>query len=105
MPTPPAAERRRHVRSKQTIQLRFLHAAARREFPAQSLDISAGGMCMHVPATAPVQVGQDIQVYLPSPAADEARHVAARIVRVNRQSLLDTGNLTIGIAFAQEQTL
>ena len=103
--TPSDQERRQYRRYPLATGLQFHHGPSRREIPARSVDISAGGMRMCVPATAPVSPGQPLRVNMggtcrPELAGMGDKPVSATIVRVDRNGLITTGHLTIGVRFA-----
>lgn len=97
-------ERRVHPRHRVPAGLTIEHAASDRCFPARTEDLSEGGICMLVPASAPVRKGQEISVTFGWFAHDDLSSFAttthkAIIVRVNRQTLLDKGQLEVGARF------
>ena len=96
-------ERREHPRFKLVAKVEFHHEPTDRDFPAKSVDISAGGMMMYLPATVPVQTGQLINVTVGSldnpefAGLDET--IYGTITRVDREPLLATGNIAISVQF------
>ena len=102
--TPSDQERRQHRRYPLAAGMQFHHGPSRREIHARSMDISAGGMRMCVPATAPVSSGQPLRVYMGGTRCPELvgmgdKPISATIVRVDRSGLITTGQLTIGVRF------
>jgi len=98
-------ERRRHPRYPLATSMQFHHGPSRREVPARSVDISAGGMRMYVPPSAPVSPGQPVRMNMGAICRPEMigigrESVNGTIVRVDRNGLTTTGHLSIGIRFA-----
>ena len=98
-------ERRRHPRYPLATSMQFHHGPSRRKVPARSVDISAGGIRMHVPVSAPVRAGQPVRMNMgaicrPEMIGMDRKSVNGTIVRVDRSGLTATGNLSIGIRFA-----
>ena len=99
--------RRHHERRAQSMDLHFHHSTSDRYFPGRSVDLSAGGMLLQIPARSPVQVGNDIRVHLepmgqPEWAINNNQSVPAKIVRIDRGPLLTNGRISIGVEFACE---
>ena len=102
----PSTDRRQHVRYPLATTVQFYHCASRREFPARSIDISAGGILVYVPTGTPVAPGQPIQLKLGAQSRPEFarlsdRPLDATVVRVDRQKILSLGHLPVGIRFSQ----
>ena len=102
----PEAERRQHLRYPLATTVQFYHCPSHREFPARSVDVSAGGILLYVPAGTPVAPGQPVQLKLGSPSRPEFARLSDRpldgtIVRVDRGKMLSVGHLPVGIRFAQ----
>jgi len=98
-------ERRRHPRHPMATSVEFFHGPSRRSFPGRSVDLSAGGMLMYVPATTPVQPGQPIRLSMGSIDRPEFSGLGdgpidATIVRVDRMPLLSKGHIAVGVRFA-----
>jgi hypothetical protein len=100
------SERRQHNRIPRVVTLQLRHQPSDRDIPARTLDISDGGMLMCVPATAPVAVGQPVRIQasqdtlprLPVRTGPcDSDGLEAKIVRVDRNALLTSGQLQIGI--------
>lgn len=103
------ADRRRHVRYPLTTMVQFYHGPSRRQFPARTVDISSGGVLMHVPASVPVTPGQPVRLTIGSHNRPEAaglsdRPIDGTIVRVDRRGMLDVGHLPVGVRFVTPQT-
>ena len=97
-------ERRKYHRFPLATGISFFHGSARRNFPGRSVDISESGLLMSVPPATPVQVGQYIRVSVAAVSRPEfAGHTGkprdATIVRVDRDHLLDSGRISIGVKF------
>jgi hypothetical protein len=103
------AERRRHRRHSLSAGVDFYHEPSAGDHPARGVDISGGGMLMCVPVSAGVKPGQPIRVTIRSAhrrpdnglgvLSDAPR--LARIVRVQREGLMLTGKLAVGVEFVQ----
>lgn len=84
--------------------VQFVHGPTHREYPARCIDFSEGGILMYVPATAPIQVDQPIQLTLPDPDDSPLgrfirQPVEATVVRVDRKKLLSVGHVAVGVRF------
>jgi c-di-GMP-binding flagellar brake protein YcgR len=100
----PKTDRRRYPRHPLTAGVRFQHAPSASEFPGRAVDISDGGMLMYVPVSAPVKAGQPIRLTLRGIRAKQFsdlddKTLDARIVHVQRQGLLVTGRVAVGVEF------
>lgn len=100
-----ASERRTTPRYNVGTRVQFYHDPTQRDFPGRSVDISAGGMLMYVPATVPVHSGQRVKVSVglggkPEFADLSQRPIDATIVRVDRNPLLSSGHIAVGLQFA-----
>ena len=97
------SERRQHPRFKLVTKVDFHHGPTDRDFPAKSVDISAGGMMMYLPATVPVHKGQSVNVTVGSSDSPEFagldETIFGKITRVDREPLLATGNIAISVKF------
>jgi hypothetical protein len=83
----------------------MLHVASRRTFPCRFVDASAGGARLLVPARTPVAAGHKVSL-LPlnghvAENADEDYFGPAVVVRVDRDSLLKLGQVTLGVRFEE----
>ena len=101
-----SADRRQHVRYPLATTVQFYHCPSRREFPARSIDMSAGGILLYVPAGTPVASGQPIQLKLgvhgrPEFAPLSDAPLDGTVVRVDRKRMLDMGHLPVGVRFSQ----
>lgn len=102
----PLKERRISPRHEAATGVRFFHEPSQRDFPARCVNLSTGGLLMYVPAAAPVRPGQAVrltlgQVGLSELAGLSASQIEAKIVRVDRNTLLAEGHLAVAVRFAQ----
>lgn len=100
----PSKERRSHPRYPLATSVHFYHCPSQRDFPGRSVDISAGGMLMYVPATVPVHPGQCLRVSVGSAGRPEfaglsEQPIDATVRRVDRNPLLAAGHLAVGVQF------
>ncbi len=105
----PKADRRRHRRHPLSAGIQFYHEPSAGDYPARAVDISDSGMLMYVPVSAPVKPGHPIRVTIRSARRrpddglgtldDTPRD--ARIVRVQREGIMITGKLAVGVEFLQ----
>ena len=100
----PVIERRRHPRAPLSDSLRLVHELTRRQWPGRALDVSAGGMKVALPATAPVREGHQVRLTLPKVSQEAFGGLArqelfALVVRVDRSSLLHEGYVAVGVEF------
>lgn len=103
-----SAERRAHPRRDVWAAVRFYHPSSGRQLPARSLNVSRGGMWMHVPADAPLREGETIRLEeLPGPQggrytpAEGQPPLEATVLRVDRRELLTSGRVAVGVQFAR----
>ncbi len=97
-------ERRRHLRRPLGATMRVALLASNRDFPCLCADVSAGGARLLVPAAMPVGVGQAVRLTdfsgrLGHQAGLASSDPAATITRVDRQTLLSEGVITLGASF------
>jgi len=105
MSAPELIERRKHQRHPLATSVQVFHGPSGRDFPGRCLDISAGGLKMYVPAATPVQPGHPIRLTLGAVSRPEFaglgdKPIDGTIVRVDRDALLKTGHLAVGVKFA-----
>jgi len=98
------AERRVHRRYPVPTSVHVEHAASERTFPARAVDASCGGMLLYVPATTPVEVGQELRLTMsdvnqPQLVRMTGQYLSAKVRRVDRHALIRTGHLAIGVEF------
>lgn len=101
----PAVERRQHPRYPLATSVQFFHGPSRHDYPGRCRDLSDGGLLMYVPAASPVQPGHPIRLTVGSVSRPEfsrlsERPLDATIVRVDRDELLASGYLAVGVRFA-----
>ena len=78
---------------------------ANRFINGRSVNVSNGGVYMSVPMTSPVWAGNDIEINFPRTktlAAQKgsfARIKAGKILRVERESVMDRGMIKIAVQF------
>jgi len=98
-------ERRLSPRHAVAAGVRFRHAPSGREFPGRCVNLSAGGLLMHVPAGVPACPGQTVRLALGRVDHGELAGLSeaqleGRIVRVDRRALLSEGHLAVAVRFA-----
>ncbi len=101
-----AKDRRQHARHPLPTSVQFFHGMSEREFPGRCVDISKSGMMMYVPASVPIKAGDPLKITLgsvPRPEFADLGHdpSEAMVVRVDRNSILRTGHLAIGLRFME----
>ena len=101
-----STEKRVHPRYPLATNVEFFHGPSQRQFPARCSNISLGGLKMYVPVATPVRAGQPIRLAIsglrrPEFARLGTGPVHATIVRVDRQAMIDEGDLVVGVRFAQ----
>ena len=106
MSEPESTERRSHPRYPLVTSVEFFHGPSQREFPARCVNISLGGLKMYVPAATPGRPGQAIRLAIDGVSRPEFAplgrgSVDATIVRVDRQAMIQEGDLAVGVRFAQ----
>jgi len=97
-------DRRKHQRQPLAVPVSFHHEPTGKDLPGRCVDISQGGLRMYVPANTPVKTGQAVRISIggvesEGPSQFFGRQVDARIVHVNRYTLISTGQLAVGVAF------
>ena len=95
-------ERRRDARQAVRLTARVAHEPSGRDFPCQVVDASPGGARLLVPVTMPVSVGHCVHVDPGGTIAEQVaawtgRDLGATVVRVDRESLLSAGRITVGL--------
>jgi len=79
---------------------------ANRFFNGRSINISKGGALIYAPVTAPVQPGHIVELNFPRTKTlaknrgQFARIKSGRVIRVNRNKLLDNGRIALAVQFA-----
>ena len=98
------AERRRGLRIRQNRPVKIFQGVAARYFGGQTQDISSTGLRLELPAGAPLQPGDTVNVHVgPSQTgyalANRRQMMPARIVWVDRTDAIRTGRLNAGVEF------
>ena len=99
-----AVERRVDKRHPLATSIAFYHGPTQRDFPGRCVNISSGGLFMHVPPNVPVQVGHPVRmsaagVRRPEFAGLGGEPLDATVIRVDRGEYLE-GQLGVAIRFA-----
>lgn len=98
-------EQRRDVRSDLVWPVSVWIPDANRFFSGKSVNVSKGGVYLKLPMTAPVCVGQEVELNFPRTAAlahqkgQYARIKTGRIVRVERSEMLRSGTIGVAVQF------
>jgi hypothetical protein len=96
-------ERRRHSRRPLGITVRVAPAGSGLDFPCLCADLSVSGARLLVPAAMPTVLGGSIQITDVSGRIhwrpDHQGSHAATVARVDRQTLLSDGAITLGVCF------
>ena len=101
-------EQRTDARSDLSWPISMWLPEAGRFFNGKSVNISKGGVYLSVPMTTPVRVGHEVEINFPrTPSLAKQKGQYARIkhgkiVRVDRKSILENGNIGLAIQFIQE---
>jgi hypothetical protein len=100
-------ERRRGLRIHQARPVKVFDASAAKYFPGQTHDVSATGLRLELPLSAPIHPGKLLNIHVGlsesgQPLANRRQMVPARVVWVRRgESAQQSGRptLTLGIEF------
>jgi hypothetical protein len=98
-------EQRRDVRTSLSWPVSVWVPKANRFFNGQSANISKGGVFIKLPMTAPIVPGTIVEINFPRTTAlarqkgQYARIKQGKVVRVDREGLLDEASIGVGIAF------
>ena len=101
-------EQRKDARSDLSWPVSIWLPEAGRFFNGKSVNISKGGVYLSVPMTTPVRIGHEVEINFPrTPSLAKQKGQYARIkpgtvVRVDRRSILENGNIGIAIRFTGE---
>ncbi len=100
-------ERRRHHRYSIQAASRLGHALSGHDYPCRCLDISAGGALLAAPATMPVRAGHAVCLtgagtFAEQVASLTGEELAATVIRVDRETLLTDGHITVAVRFASD---
>ena len=101
------AERRRGLRIRQNRPIKVYEPGAGRYIGGQTADVSATGLRIELPLSAPVREGRLVNVHVGLSSAGESlahrrQMIPARVVWVNRPQApaqIERGRLTAGIEF------
>ena len=99
------SEQRTDTRSDLAWPISMWLPEAGRFFNGKSVNISKGGVYLSVPMTTPVRVGHEVEINFPrTPSLAKQKGQYARIkhgkiVRVDRRSIFENGNIGLAIAF------
>jgi len=102
------SEQRTDTRSDLAWPISMWLPEAGRFFNGKSVNISKGGVYLSVPMTTPVRVGHEVEINFPrTPSLAKQKGQYARIkhgkiVRVDRRSIFENGNIGLAIAFTGE---
>ncbi len=100
-----AVEQRSDVRSDLTWPVSIWLPEANRFFNGKSINVSKGGAFISVPMTTPVRPGHEIEVNFPRTMSlarqkgQYARIKHAKVLRVERQQMLQAGSIGIAVQF------
>ena len=97
-------ERRRGLRVAQNRPVKVLEPASARYIPGRTEDVSATGLRIELPVSAPVRPGKLINVHVGLSSTGESlanrrQMMPARVVWVDRTSRGRAGTMTAGIEF------
>jgi hypothetical protein len=98
------AERRRGLRIRQARPVKIFEPAASRYFGAETLDISATGLRLELPAFAPLCEGEILNIHVgPTRSgmalANRRQMMPARVVWVDRAEAMKSGRISAGVEF------
>lgn len=97
-------ERRRGLRIRQNRPVKVYEPTTSRYFGGQTGDVSATGLRVELPAFAPVQVGETLNIHVgldPSgqTLANRKAMIPARVVWIRRTPRRTSGTLEAGVEF------
>lgn len=98
-------EQRKDSRNKVAWPVSVWIPEANRFFNGRSCNISKTGVFITLPVTAPIQTGHTVELNFPrtEPLAEEkgqfARIKGGKVVRVDRNHLLENAEIGVGISF------
>lgn len=102
-----AVDQRKDVRSDLSWPVSIWLPEANRFFNGKSVNVSKGGAFISVPMTTPVRAGHEIEVNFPRTMSlakqkgQYARIKNAKVLRVERQQMLQGGTIGIAVQFAE----
>jgi hypothetical protein len=99
-------ERRRQARQATRLTSRVAHEQSGRSFACEVVDASANGARLLVPVTMPVSVGHHIHIDPGGTTPEKVpawvgRDLNAKVVRVDRETLLEAGRITVGVLLVE----
>ena len=100
-----ATEQRKNTRTQVAWPVSVWLPEANSFFNGRSSNISSGGVLVRVPATTPLRTGHIVELNFPRTMAlakrkgSFARIKSGRVVRIERNELLDDGSIGIGVVF------
>jgi hypothetical protein len=99
-------ERRRQPRQALRLTSRVAHELSGRSFTCEVVDASPDGARLLVPVTMPVAVGHYVHidpggVTSAKVPAWVGRDLNAKVVRVDRETLVANGRVTVGVLLAE----
>ena len=98
-------EQRGEIRSDLSWPVSIWLPDANRFFNGKSVNVSKGGAFISVPMTTPVRPGHEIEVNFPRTMSlakqkgQYARIKTAKVLRVDRQQMLQAGSIGIAVEF------
>ena len=99
-------EQRRDTRSDMTWPISVWLPEANRFFNGKSINISKGGTYISMPITTPVSLGNEVEINFPrtqSLAKEKGQYARikfGKVVRVERDSLLQGAGIKLAVQFA-----
>ncbi|HEX8523449.1 MAG TPA: PilZ domain-containing protein [Tepidisphaeraceae bacterium] len=98
------SERRRGLRIRQARPCKIFEPAASRYYGGQTADISATGLRIELPASAPITEGEILSIHVGPSAtgsglANRRQMMPARVVWVERNTFIKTGRMFAGVEF------
>ena len=100
-------EQRNNIRQELSWPISIWLPEANRFFNGKSVNVSKGGAFISVPMTTPVRPGHEIEVNFPRTMSlakqkgQYARIKNAKVLRVERQQMLQGGTIGIAVQFAE----
>ena len=99
-------EQRKDARTELTWPVSIWLPEANRFFYSKSVNISKGGVLLYVPMSTPVRPGHVVELNFPRTTSlakkrgQFARIKSGKVVRVNRKSLFEGGDICVAVKFA-----
>lgn len=97
-------ERRRGLRINQARPIKIYEPMASRYFGGQTQDVSATGLRLELPSSMPLRPGKLVSVHVGLSESGQAlanrrQMIPARVVWVNREGVVGTPTVSVGIEF------